>query len=43
MQEAQQQKQAKNAALLPFVQAQAKTQMEKIAQEQALNDPATQI
>lgn len=39
----QQQKQAQNAAMMPFLQDQYKTEQEKIKAEAALNDPATQI
>jgi hypothetical protein len=39
----QTQKQAQNAAMLPFIQDQYKTEQEKIKAEQALNDPQTQI
>jgi hypothetical protein len=39
----QTQKNAQNAAMLPFITDQYKTQQEKIKAEQALNDPQTQI
>ena len=39
----QQQKQAQNAAMLPFLTDQYKTEQEKLKAEQALNDPAVQI
>lgn len=39
----QQQQQAQNAAMLPFIQDQYKTAQAKKQAEQALNDPATQI
>lgn len=39
----QAQKQAQNAAMLPFLTDQYKTEQEKIKAQEALNDPATQI
>ncbi len=39
----QQQQQSQNAAMLPFITDQYKTEQAKIAAEQALQDPATQI
>ena len=39
----QQQKQAQNAAMLPFITDQYKSEQEKIKAEAALKDPATQI
>ena len=39
----QQQKQAQNAAMLPFITDKYKTEQEKIKAQEALNDPQTQI